>query len=157
MGLANSHHIGRMALTADGTVYVAALGALYPNDAPGERGLYRWTEATGQWTLLLDGTQAGRPAAGAVDLVVDAANEGHLYVALWDRTRRAWDFTEGGPGSGVFESIDGGATWVRLTSEANGFPAEDGIGRIGLAYHPGAARLYVMVDNQNAKPDDEDG
>ena len=155
MGLADSHHIGRMALTADGTVYVAALGALYQDDAPGERGLYRWTEATGQWTLLLDGTQAGRPAAGAVDLVVDAANEDHLYVALWDRTRRAWDFTEGGPGSGVFESIDGGATWVRLTSEANGFPAENGIGRIGLAYHPGAARLYVMVDNQNAKPDDK--
>ena len=45
---------------------------------------------------------------------------------------------------------------VRLTSEANGFPAEEGIGRIGLAYHPGATRLYVMVDNQNAKPDDED-
>ncbi|MGB0510950.1 MAG: glycosyl hydrolase, partial [Flavobacteriales bacterium] len=84
MGLADSHHIGRMALTADGRVYVAALGALYQNDAPGERGLYRWTEATGQWTLLLDGTQAGRPAAGAVDLVVDAANEDHLYVALWD-------------------------------------------------------------------------
>ncbi|MEC7114484.1 MAG: glycosyl hydrolase, partial [Bacteroidota bacterium] len=160
MGLADSHHIGRMALTADGAVYVAALGALYQDDAPGERGLYRWTEATGQWTLLLDGTQAGRPAAGAVDLVVDAANKDHLYVALWDRTRRAWDFTEGGPGSGVFESIDGGATWIRLTSEANGFPAEGGIGRIGLAYHSGAARLYVMVDNQNAKPDegeDEEG
>ena len=77
---------------------------------PGERGLYRRTKATGHRTLLLDGTQADRPAAGAVDLVVDAANEDHLYVALWDRTRRAWDFTEGDPG-GVFESIDGGATW----------------------------------------------
>ena len=41
MGLADSHHIGRMALTADGAVYVAALGALYQDDAPGERGLYR--------------------------------------------------------------------------------------------------------------------
>lgn len=164
MGLEESHHIGRMALTSDGSVYVAALGALYQEDAPGERGLYRWTPAMGQdlrqsgegqWTLLLDGTQAGRPAAGAVDLIVDAANEDHLYAALWDRTRRAWDFTEGGPGSGVFESIDGGATWVRLSSETNGFPAEDGIGRIGLAYHPGASRLYVMVDNQNEKPDEE--
>jgi len=156
MGLTESHHIGRLTLAEGGAVYVAALGALYQDDEPGQRGLYRWTEDAGQWELLLDGTQVGRPAAGAVDLVVDGADANHLYVALWDRTRRAWDFKEGGPGSGVFESVDGGASWVRLTSEANGFPAADGVGRIGLAYHPGARRLYVMVDNQNAKPDDAD-
>ena len=156
MGLADSHHIGRLTLAKDGAVYVAVLGALYQDPARGARGLFRWTRESDQWDLLLDGTQLGRPAAGAVDLVVDADNEDHLYVALWDRTRRAWDFTEGGPGSGVFESIDGGTSWIRLTTEANGFPDADGVGRIGLAYNPGAERLYVMVDNQNAKPEDED-
>ena len=155
MGLTESHHIGRIELSEEGHVYAAALGALYQDESPGQRGLYKWTEASGGWDLLLDGTQAGRPAAGAVDLVVDNANQNHLYVALWDRTRRAWDFTEGGPGSGVFESIDGGASWIRLTTEANGFPAEAGIGRIGLAHHPGANRLYMMVDNQNEKPEEE--
>ena len=86
MGLADSHHIGRMALTADGAVYVAALGALYQDDAPGERGLYRWTEAT-----AVDPAADGiRLAARAVRrLVVDTANEDHLYVALWDRTAGA--------------------------------------------------------------------
>ena len=155
MGLTASHHIGRIELTTEGNVYVAALGALYQDESPGQRGLYKWTEASGGWDLLLDGTQTGRPAAGAVDMVIDDANQNHLYVALWDRTRRAWDFTEGGPGSGVFESIDGGNSWVRLTTEAHGFPAEKGIGRIGLAYHSGANRLYVMVDNQNEKPEKE--
>ncbi|MBL6644871.1 MAG: glycosyl hydrolase [Flavobacteriales bacterium] len=155
MGLEESHHIGRMALTSNGDLYVASMGALYQEATPGQRGVYRWTKDSGQWDLVLDGTQANRPAAGAIDLVVDAANENHLYAALWDRTRRAWDFTEGGPASGVFESIDGGDSWVRLTTAANGFPAAEGVGRMGLAYHPGEARLYVIVDNQNAKPDEE--
>lgn len=155
MGLGESHHIGRMALTSNGELYVAALGALYQTPAQQDRGVFQWTEAQG-WKRLLDGTQAGRPAAGAVDLIVDSRNSQHLIAALWDRTRRAWEFTEGGTGSGVFESQDGGNTWVHLSSEDRGFPAAEGVGRIGLGYHANSGRLYVIVDNQNPKPEEED-
>ena len=155
MGLGESHHIGRMALTANGGLYVAALGALYQTPAQQQRGVFQWTEGQG-WKPLLDGTQAGRPAAGAVDLVVDPRDSQHLFAALWDRTRRAWEFQEGGPGSGVFESQDGGNTWVHLSTEDRGFPAAEGIGRIGLGHHANSGRLYVIVDNQNAKPDEEE-
>lgn len=153
IGLEESHHIGRLIPDGRDGIIAAVLGPLYQEDPGAQRGLYRWT-ASGGWQLLFDGSALGRPVAGAVDAVVDPGNPDHLYVALWDRTRRAWDFQEGGPGSGVFESSDGGKTWVRLTSEANGFPAEGGVGRIGLAYHGAGDRLYVIVDNQNAKPDD---
>lgn len=155
MGLSESHHIGRMALTSDGDLYVAALGALYQSPAQQDQGVFQWSEAQG-WKLLLDGTQAGRPAAGAVDLVVDSRNNQHLIAALWDRTRRAWEFTEGGTGSGVFESQDGGNTWVHLSTEDQGFPAAEGIGRIGLGHHANSGSLYVIVDNQNAKTDEEE-
>ena len=104
--------------------------------------------------MLLNGTEAGRPEAGAIDLIVDPNRTDHLYAALWDRTRRSWDFTEGGPGSGVFESEDGGASWVYLSSEEYGFPASENIGRMGLAYHAAADKLYIIVDNQNVKPEE---
>ena len=154
-GLENSHHIGRIALDGDNGVYVAALGPLYTEGDSIERGVFHTSDAGENWALLLDGTQAGRPAAGAVDIVIDPARTDHIYAALWDRTRRAWDFKEGGPGSGVFESADGGQTWIALTSEATGFPAAEGIGRIGLAHHAGTGRLHIIVDNQNEKPEEE--
>ena len=158
VGLSESHHIGRLCIGGDGTIYVAALGPLYTESRSDvQRGVYSTRDGGETWNLLLDGTQAGRPTAGAVDLVVDPSQPGHLYAALWDRTRRAWEFTEGGPGSGVFESNDGGQSWTHLTSEANGFPANENLGRIGLGHHAGSNGLYVIVDNQNPKPEEEEG
>ena len=157
LGLSESHHIGRIVLDEDDGVYVAALGPLYTEGRPEtQRGIYHSTDQGASWQLLLNGTEAGRPEAGAIDLIVDPNRTDHLYAALWDRTRRSWDFTEGGPGSGVFESEDGGASWVYLSSEEYGFPASENIGRMGLAYHAAADKLYVIVDNQNVKPEEEE-
>ena len=133
------------------------LGPLYTEGRPEtQRGIYHSTDQGASWQLLLNGTEAGRPEAGAIDLIVDPNRTDHLYAALWDRTRRSWDFTEGGPGSGVFESEDGGASWVYLSSEEYGFPASENIGRMGLAYHAAADKLYIIVDNQNVKPEEEE-
>ena len=157
LGLSESHHIGRIVLDEDDGVYVAALGPLYTEGRPEtQRGIYHSTDQGATWQLLLNGTEAGRPEAGAIDLIVDPNRTDHLYAALWDRTRRSWDFTEGGPGSGVFESEDGGASWVYLSSEEYGFPASENIGRMGLAYHAAADKLYIIVDNQNVKPEEEE-
>jgi len=156
-GLEESHHIGRIVLDEGDGIYVAALGPLYTEGRPEtQRGIYHSTDQGASWQLLLNGTEAGRPEAGAIDLIVDPNRTDHLYAALWDRTRRSWDFTEGGPGSGVFESEDGGASWVYLSSEEYGFPASENIGRMGLAYHAAADKLYIIVDNQNVKPEEEE-
>ena len=151
-GLADSHHIGRVVLHPDDpqTLYVAALGPLYV-EGYGQRGVYKSEDAGASWRQLI-GPLDNTHGAGAVDLVMDTARPQHLFASMWDRSRRAWDFREDGPGSGVFESWDGGENWSTLCGEGSGFPEAQGRGRIGLTYNAQADRLYVLLDNQNHRP-----
>lgn len=145
LGLGESHHIGRILLHPQQpqTAWVAVLGHLYsPNQ---ERGVYLTTDGGKTWTRTLfvnDDT-------GVVDLVMDPANPDVLYAAAWERTRRAWDFVESGKGSGIYKSTDGGKTWSLLS----GFPAGEGIGRIGLAIS--GKTLYAVLDNYFRRPADK--
>ncbi|MDX1547873.1 MAG: glycosyl hydrolase, partial [Rhodothermales bacterium] len=150
-GLAETHRTGRILIHPDdpNTVWVAALGALYASSP--HRGVYRTTDGGETWTQTLfvdDDT-------GVVDLVLDPSNPDVLYAASWHRERRAWNFVEGGEGSGIWKSEDGGRTWTRLTTEGSGFPAGPHVGRIGLAIHPSGV-LYALLDNQARRPDDDE-
>ena len=148
-GLEETHHVGRVLLHDDGSVLVAAVGHLYsPNP---ERGVYRSTDDGQTWerALFVDDD------TGAIDLVADPSRPGRLYAATWTRSRRAWDFREGGPGSAIWASDDGGATWERLTVEGSGFPTGATVGRIGLDAHPSGV-LTAVVDNQARRPAEED-
>ncbi|MGH7711044.1 MAG: WD40/YVTN/BNR-like repeat-containing protein, partial [Gemmatimonadaceae bacterium] len=60
-----------------------------------------------------------------------------LYAAAYQRLRRTWGLNGGGPGSGIYKTTDGGATWRQLT---NGIPAGDK-GRIGLAIAANSGRI----------------
>lgn len=150
MGLGESHHIGRILLHPKdpNTAWVAVLGHLYsPNK---ERGVYKTTDGGKSWTQTLfvnDNT-------GAIDLILDPSNPDIVYTAAWERTRRAWNFTESGPGSGIYKSTDGGKKWTKLA----GFPSGEGIGRIGLetATVNGQTLLYAVVDNQTPRPKKEE-
>lgn len=146
MGLGESHHIGRIVLHPNdpNTAWVAVLGHLYsPNK---ERGVFKTTDGGKSWTQTL----SVNDNTGAADLILDPSNPDIVYAAAWERTRRAWNFTESGPGSGIYKSTDGGKKWTRLA----GFPSGDGIGRIGLdaAVVNGQTRLYAVLDNQTPRP-----
>jgi len=151
LGLGESHHIGRIILhpTDPNTLWVAALGHLYsPNQ---ERGVYKTTDGGKTWqrTLFVNDN------TGAVDLVVDPGNPNILYAAMWERSRRAWDFVESGKGSGIHKSTDGGNTWALLTgAEKSGFPRGEGAGRIGLAItkDKGKTVLLAAIDNNFRRP-----
>ncbi len=151
MGLTDTQRTGRIVLHPDNPdiVWVAAAGALY---SPSEdRGVYMSTDAGASWqkTLFVD------ERTGAIDLVMDPTNPDILYAAMWERERRAWNFSESGPGSGIYKSIDGGRTWSR--SDMNGFPRGEGVGRIGLAVHPTQpAIMYAALDNQFRKDDNDE-
>ena len=154
-GLAETHHVGRVCIDPNrpDRMWVAALGELYSKNQGG--GVYRTEDGGDTWTRVLTVKGDGKSVVGAVDLVVDPGNPNHLYAATWDRTRRAHEFTEAGAGSGIWESQDGGNTWIRI-SKLHGFPEGPEAGRIGLAHHAGSNTLYALLDNQAARPKDED-
>ena len=152
-GLSETHHIGRIVIhpSKPHIVWVASLGHLYSvNDS---RGIYKTTDGGKTWRHILkmnDNT-------GAIDLVINELKPQELFVALWERERKAWDFSEAGEGSGIYKSLDGGFTWEWLTDNASGFPHGENVGRIGLAISATrfSTTLYAIVDNQNRRPDEE--
>ncbi|MDX2048570.1 MAG: hypothetical protein SFU87_17420, partial [Chitinophagaceae bacterium] len=150
LGLPESHHIGKIQLhpADNNTAWVAALGHLYsPNK---ERGVYKTTDGGKTWkqTLYVDDN------TGAVEMDINPQNPNELYAAMWYRTRRAWNFEEGGKTSGIYKSTDGGNNWQLVTKPGSGFVTGDGTGRIGLVVYPKNPKIvYAVVDNQNAKPD----
>lgn len=145
-GLPESHHIGRIILhpTNPDILWVAVLGHLYSSND--ERGVYKTTDGGNTWTKTLFINEN----AGAIDLMIHPENPNELYAATWERTRRAWDFTESGEGSGIYKSTDGGDNWELLTTEKSGFPTGEGVGRIGLdMFNDGKNTvLYAILDNQ---------
>lgn len=138
IGLTGSHHISRIVLhpTDNSTIYVAAMGSLFsPNK---DRGIYKTVNGGKNWkqALYVDENTS------AVDLELDPKNPNRLYAAMWQKTRRSWNFWEGGKNSGVHISEDGGETW----SKSESFPSGDNIGRIGLSVSGNT--IYALIDNQ---------
>jgi photosystem II stability/assembly factor-like uncharacterized protein len=142
-GLPDSHHIGRIVIDSNNpnVVVVAVSGHLYSQN--NERGVYRTTDGGATWsrTLYID------DKTGFIDLVAAPDNPQVLFTAAWERDRKAWTFEGNGPGSGIFKSTDGGATWKSIGGSESGFPAGSGVGRIGLAAFD-SNTVYAVLDNQ---------
>jgi photosystem II stability/assembly factor-like uncharacterized protein len=68
---------------------------------------------------------------GAIDLVMDPKDPQVLYAAMWQAYRTPWKLDDGGPGSGLYKSTDGGAHWSEISNNA-GFP-QGTLGRIGVS------------------------
>ncbi len=125
LGLHDTRAIGRVVLhpTDPNTAYIAAVGNLWRGNS--ERGVFKTTDAGRSWSKVL----YVDTLTGATDLVMDPRDPNVLYAATYQRLRQAWGFDGGGPGSAIYKTTDGGATWKKLE---NGIPAGDK-GRIGLA------------------------
>ncbi len=150
LGLPESHHIGKILLNPldDNTAWVAVLGHLYsPNK---ERGIYKTSDGGKNWkqTLYIDEN------TGGIDIDMNNKNPSVLYASMWYKTRRAWNFEEGGKTSGIYKSTDGGDTWELVSKDGSGFPFGDGVGRIGLAVSQMNPQVvYAVVDNNFHQPD----
>ncbi len=119
------------------TVWVCATGALW--SANPERGVYKTTDGGATWELMLSVDDD----TGCADLDMDPQEPRILYAAMWQFRRAPDFFTSGGPGSGLYRTLDGGATWTELTQ---GLPEGDK-GRIALAIAPSRPSvLYATVE-----------
>jgi len=105
-------------------VYAASMGHVFkPNP---DRGVFKSDDGGKTWQKILfvdDKT-------GAIDLVMDPRNPKVLYASMWQAQRTPWSLDDGGPGSGLYKSTDGGAHWSNL-SHNPGFPGGV-LGRIGV-------------------------
>ncbi len=144
VGLRDSRQIGALIVDPNNPdiVLVAAIGhAFGPNP---ERGVFRTTDGGKTWAKVL----YKDADTGAIDVTFDPHDARIVYAALWQVRRQPWNFSSGGPGSGLYRSADGGATWTQL--KGNGLP--DGIlGRIDVSVSAAdPRRIYAMIEAKDA-------
>jgi photosystem II stability/assembly factor-like uncharacterized protein len=142
LGLKNSEHIAKILIDPrdSSRVLVAAQGPLW---APGgDRGLYETKDGGKTWKAILTVDEN----TGVTDVVRDPRDPDLLYAATYQRRRHIWTLIDGGPGSGIWKTRDGGASWKKLE---NGLPKED-MGRIGLALAPSKPDVvYAVIEAAN--------
>ncbi|HLX67835.1 MAG TPA: hypothetical protein VKR41_12590, partial [Puia sp.] len=141
MGLENTRNIHRIIVDPvnPNTVYVAAIGN--PYGIHPERGVFKTTDGGETWTKIL----YTNDTTGCSDLVMDPSNPNRLLASMWQHHRTPWDFKSGGPGSGLYLTIDGGKTWKKLGKD-DGLP-DGNYGKIGLAFATNQpTRVYALVE-----------
>ncbi len=132
-GLRETKQIGRICIHPQDPdlVYVAALGDIFGPHA--ERGVYRSRDGGKRWEKILH-----RDAdTGAVDLSMDPTNPRILFATFWQTRRNFWNISSGGPGSGLFRSLDGGDSWEEI-SRHPGLPTGP-LGKLGVTVSPARA------------------
>ena len=143
-GLADTHTISALAIDPNNpdVVYASSMGHVFKSNP--ERGVFKSTDGGKTWKKILyvdDQT-------GAIDLVMDPRDSRVLYAAMWQAYRTPWKLDDGGPGSGLYKSTDGGASWKEI-SHNPGFPQEM-LGRVGVSVVAANPQVvYAIVQSKN--------
>ncbi len=155
VGLKETHHIGRIVVhpTNPNVAYVAAAGRLWgPNK---ERGVYKTTDGGKTWQRVLFINED----TGVNDVAMDWQSPETLYAAAYQRRRTVYGFNGSGPGSAIYKTLDGGATWNKITKgmpyDAASNPQTPAnvlteTGRIGLQIYRGNTDIvYALIEHAN--------
>jgi photosystem II stability/assembly factor-like uncharacterized protein len=141
MGLEKTRNIHRLLIDPQQpqTVYAGAIGNPYAEHP--ERGVFKTTDGGETWNNILHTNDT----SGVADMIMDPSNPNKLFVAMWQHRRTPWSLSSGGPGSGLYMTLDGGKNWKKL-GKSEGLP--DGpLGRIGLAIsRSNPNRVYALVE-----------
>ncbi|MDJ0760190.1 MAG: hypothetical protein QNJ19_12365 [Woeseiaceae bacterium] len=152
MGLEDSERIGMIAIDPrdSNTMFVAAQGPLWSGG--GDRGLFKSTDGGENWRKVLgDGlgnTDDDDQYTGVSEVHMDPRDPDVVYAVSWQRLRSVAVLLDGGPGTGIHKSEDGGETWRELTE---GLP-EGNKGKTGLAISPQDPDvIYATIEENNRK------
>ena len=141
VGLRDTRAIGKVIIHPRNPdiVFVAALGHQYgPNP---ERGIFRTMDGGKTWEKVLYKDEN----TGGIDIAFDPNNPNILFAALWQVKRTPYSLESGGPGSGLYRSADGGATWKHL--EGSGLP-KGPWGKVGVVVGADSDRVYALIQAQ---------
>src|SRR5712672_23529 len=133
LAVANSDH---------NTIYVGTGEACLRGNISQGDGIYKSMDAGKTWKKVLYKDEN----TGGIDVAFDPRNPNILFAALWQVRRSSWNMNDGGPGSGLYRSADGGSTWKRL--EEHGLP-KGPYGRIGIAVAANSDRVYALIEARN--------
>jgi len=145
LGLEKSERIHRIHLHPDDpeVAFVCATGPEWGETS--ERGVFRTGDGGATWKKLLFVDEK----TGCGDLAMEPGNPRKLIAAMWEFRRWPWFFKSGGPGSGLYVSHDGGASWRKLQQE-DGLPKGE-LGRIGVAIAPSdPSVVYALVEAEKS-------
>ncbi len=145
MGLAKSFQISSVRIHPKNpdVVYVGALGRLW-GPSP-QRGLFKTTDGGKTWKRILfvdDKT-------GVIDIRLHPIDPETFLVATYERQRDGFDTNDPakkwGPGSGLWRTSDGGASFEKVTK---GLPT-CALGRMGLDWSKSAPDVvYAVVESE---------
>lgn len=156
MGLETTGRIGRIVVHPSNPdiVFAAALGHTYgPQE---DRGVYRTKDGGKNWEKVLfvdEGT-------GAADIAINPQNPDILYAGMWSIHINTWGLNSGGPGGGIYRSMDGGDSWEPMTK--NGLPGgkERPVGKNAVAMchsQPNVVYALFEIDSPALYRSDDNG
>ncbi|HEY6450086.1 MAG TPA: hypothetical protein VIX60_05340, partial [Candidatus Cybelea sp.] len=138
-GLRETHMVAKLVIDPrdPNVVYAASMGHVFmPNS---ERGIFKTIDGGKSWQkiLFIDSD------TGGIDLAMDSRDPKVLYAAMWQAQRRPWTLVNGGPGSALFKTTDGGAHWNKISTN-RGF-ATGILGKIGVAVAASNPRVVYAI------------
>ncbi len=141
IGLEKTEKVSKILLDPNDpdTAYVAALGTTWGENP--ERGVFKTTNKGESWEKVLYVDEK----TGAADMAMAPDNPNKIIAAMWEHRRWPWFFKSGGPGSGLYITVNGGKDWKKLTDK-DGLPKGE-LGRIGIAFSTNKPNVvYALVE-----------
>ncbi|MBV8206545.1 MAG: sialidase [Acidobacteria bacterium] len=146
MGLEKTGRIGNVIVDPHNPniVFACALGHAYGPQP--ERGVFRTMDGGKNWERVLFVDEN----SGCSDLGMDPNNSQILFAGMWQIEIHTYGRTSGGPGSGLWRSMDGGSHWTKL--EGHGLPRPP-VGRIAVRVAAkDSRRVYALIETGDGDP-----
>lgn len=145
-GLEKTARIGRIVIHPKNPdiIYAAALGHTYGPQQ--ERGIFKTTNGGETWERVLFADEN----TGAADIAMDPENPEILYAGMWSIAINTWGLNSGGPGGGVYRSMDGGDSWEPLYKKGLPGGPDRHVGKTAVAIaHSSPSVVYALFEAES--------